>query len=143
MCYNGVDAQADGARRHRGTEAMDMDRRFTALRIIGTIMKILAWTALILGFLLAILVLILGIALDEPLGMLDVNLEGALLGVAGFVILLLLAVLSFLFLYGFGEFLFVFLSIEESARRVAYIQQQEYAASVPVFPPTPVIPDFE
>ena len=120
-----------------------MDRRFAALRIIGTILKILGWTALILGFLLAVLALVLGIALREPLAMLDVNVEGALLGVAGFVILLLLAVLSFLFLYGFGEFLFVFLSIEESARRVAYIQQQEFTANVPVYPPTPAIPDFE
>ena len=45
-----------------------MNRRFTALRVIGTLLKVLAWIALVLGFLVAALLLILGLTVQRPLG---------------------------------------------------------------------------
>ena len=118
------------------------DRRFTALRVIGTIFKILALTSLILGVLFAFLALILGITLREPLGVLDLDLGGALFGVAGFVVMLISAVLLFLSFYGLGEFFYVFLSIEESSRRTAYIVQQQYASYQAAFIPPPPTADY-
>jgi hypothetical protein len=103
-----------------------MNRRFTALRVIGTFLKVLAWIALILGLLTAVLLLILGLTLQKPLGIIDFELGGALVGVVGFVVVLISSVIGFLFLYAAGEFLYVVLSIEDSARRAAYFAQEQY-----------------
>jgi len=104
-----------------------MDRRFAALRVIGSIFKVLGWIGLILGVLLALAALVLGFTVQDAFGLIDLTRGGPLVGLAGFVVILTLSIVSFLALYGFGEFLFVFLSIEESARRTAYILQMEYA----------------
>jgi len=118
------------------------DRRFTALRVIGTIFKILAWTALVLGVLFAFSALIIGITLREPLGALNLDLGGALFGIAGFIVMLISSILLFLSFYGLGEFFYVFLSIEESSRRTAYIVQQQYAAYQAAFVPPPPTGDY-
>ena len=119
-----------------------MNRRFTALRVIGTLLKVLAWIALVLGFLAAALLLVLGLTLQRPLGIIDFELGGTLIGVVGFVTVLLSAVMAFLFLYAAGEVLYAVLSIEDSARRAAYFaqeqyrtQQQAYAAQFPTYVP--------
>lgn len=103
-----------------------MNRRFTALRVIGTFMKVLAWIALILGFLSSVLLLILGLTLQEPLGIIDLELGGALAGVVGFVLVLVSSVTAFLFLYAGGDFVYVLLSLEDSARRMAYFSQETF-----------------
>ncbi len=121
-----------------------MDRRFTALRIIGTVFKILAWISLIFGLLGAIGMLIVGFTLSDQEGPLGLNLGGPLAGIAMFVVVLILAVVGFLTLYAVGESVYVFLSIEENTRRTAYIVQQQYATyqgRIPAPPPTPDYPD--
>jgi hypothetical protein len=115
-----------------------MSRRFTALRVIGTLFKVLAWIDLILGLLVAILVLVLGLAVRLPLDIVDLERSGALVGVAAFVLILIVAVLLFLFLYAAGEFLYVFLSIEENTRRIAYYTQEQYRSQEPAYPAAPV-----
>lgn len=109
-----------------------MKRRFTALRVIGTLLKILAWIILILGVLAAALLLIVGITLEQPLGI-DIELGGALIGVVGFVAVLISAVVSFLFLYAAGELLYAFLAVEDNVRRAAYFAQEQYRAQLQAY----------
>lgn len=103
-----------------------MDRRFLALRVIATIVKILAWLALGLGLLLAILVLVASFLVAGDSGFLGLGFGDPLAGVAAFVAILILAVLFFLLLYASSEFIYLFLSIEENTRRTAYLFQQQY-----------------
>jgi len=111
-----------------------MDRRFTALRVVGTVSKVFAWISLMLGILLAILVLVLGFTMQLPQALLGMEQGGALVGLAGFVIILLSALLLYLAFYAGGEFLYLFLSIEENTRRSAYIAQQQYLTGQAVVP---------
>ena len=114
-----------------------MDRRFMALRIIATVFKILAWLALIFGLLGAIGALLIGFTLSGQEGLLGLNLSGPLAGIAIFVVSLIVAIISFLLLYTFAEFIYLFLSIEENTRRTAYLAQQQVAAQQPVYAPSP------
>jgi hypothetical protein len=120
-----------------------MDRRFTALRVIGTIFKVLAWIALILGILAAIGSLLLGFTLTNQLGITGLDVGGPLAGVALFVIILIVAILKFLFLYAGGEFLYLFLSIEENSRRAAFFMQQQYGYRQDEYGAPPAVPDYE
>lgn len=114
-----------------------MDRRFTALRIIGTVFKILAWISLIFGILGAIGMLILGFTLSGMEGPLGLDLGGPLAGLAMFLVTLIIAAVSFLALYAVGESVYLLLSMEENTRRAAYFIQQQYASSYqPVYPPS-------
>jgi hypothetical protein len=121
-----------------------MDRRFTALRIIGTVFKVLAWIVLISGLLGAIGMLVLGFTFTGQEGPLGLNLGGPLAGVGLFVASLILASFGFLTLYAVGESVYVFLSIEENTRRTAYIAQQQYTTYQGGYPSAPSSPqDYE
>lgn len=122
-----------------------MDRRFTALRVIGTVFKILAWITLILGLLGAIGMLIVGFTLSGTEGPLGLNVGGPLAGIAMFFVVLIIAILSFLSLYAVGESVYLLLSIEENTRRSAYILQQQYTSTYQAgYPPSaPPPPDYE
>ncbi len=122
-----------------------MDRRFTALRIIGTVFKILAWISLIFGLLGAIGLLILGFTLSGQETLLGLDLGGTMAGIAMFVVVLVVAMFSFLSLYAIGESVYLFLSIEENTRRTAYIIQQQYSTTslqTPYAAPA-TTPDYE
>lgn len=122
-----------------------MDRRFTALRIIGTVFKILAWISLIFGLLGAVGMLILGITLSGQQALLGLDLGGTMAGIAMFVVLVVISMFSFLSLYAIGESVYLFLSIEENTRRTAYIMQQQYSSTsfqAPYAAP-PTAPDYE
>jgi uncharacterized membrane protein YuzA (DUF378 family) len=106
-----------------------------ALRIIATVFKILAWLALIFGILGAIGALLLGFTLSGQEGLFGLNLTGPLAGIAMFVVSLIVAFISFLQLYAFAEFIYLFLSIEENTRRTAYLTQQQYASQQPAYAP--------
>jgi len=121
-----------------------VDRRFTALRIIGTVFKVLAWIGLILGLLGAIGTLILGFTLSGQQGFLGLDLGSPILAsIAMFVFALIVAVINFLILYAVGESVYVFLSIEENTRRTAYILQQQYMSYQGSYPSAAASPrDF-
>lgn len=106
-----------------------MDRRFTALRVIGTVLKILGWISLLLGLLGAIGALILGFTLSSQQVAFGLNLGGPMAGIAIFAVLLVISVFSFLSLYAIGESVYLFLSIEENTRRTAYILQQQFSST--------------
>ena len=115
-----------------------MDRRFTALRVIGTVFKILAWISLILGLVTAVGILVLGFTVSGQSGLLGIDLGGSLAGVAMFVVFVIIAVFGFLSLYAIGESVYLFLSIEENTRRTAFLAQQQhtsYQAPYAVPPP--------
>jgi lipopolysaccharide export LptBFGC system permease protein LptF len=120
-----------------------MDRRFTALRVIGTILKVLAWIALIFGLLAAIGSLVLGFTLNNQLGISGLDVGGPLAGIALFVVILVIAILQFLFLYAAGEFLYLFLSIEENSRRTAFFLQQQYTLQQGGYVAPPPMPDYD
>jgi hypothetical protein len=120
-----------------------MDRRFTALRVIGTILKILAWIALIFGILAAIASLVLGFTLNDQLGITGLDVGGPLAGIALFVVVLVIAILQFLLFYAAGEFFYLFLSVEENSRRTAYFVQQLYTAQSRSYVPPPPMPDYD
>lgn len=114
-----------------------MERRFTALRVIGTIFKILAWTSLIFGLLAAVAMLVLSLMLGGEQGPLGLTVGGPLTGIAMVVVTAISTVIGFLLLYAVGESVYVFLSIEENTRRTAYIAQQQYTSYPASYPPTP------
>lgn len=114
-----------------------MDRRFTSLRVIGTIFKILAWISLILGLILAVGLLILGLTLSGEPGLLGLSLSGPLAGLAMFVALTITSVFGFLVLYAIGESVYLFLTIEENTRRAAILAQQQYASNQAPFASPP------
>ena len=121
-----------------------MDRRFTALRVIGTVFKILAWISLILGLITAIGVLVLGFTLSSESGLLGLNLGGSLAGMAMFVVFIIVAVFAFLTLYAIGESVYLGLSIEENTRRSAFLAQQQYTSSYQApYPPPMTQSDLE
>lgn len=121
-----------------------MEKRFRVLRIIGTIWKVLAWVALIVGVLASIGILltsILGGGMMEQFGLEYGQTPGASLafslvgGVIGFVVLLVITILYFLLLYAVGELIYLLLAIEENTRLAAQWIQARSAA--PVYPAAP------
>lgn len=114
-----------------------MDRRFMALRIVGTIFKILAWITLVVGLLVAAFMLVAGFALSDQIGLLSLDVGGPLAGITGFIVALITAVVNFLLLYAVGEAVYVFLSIEENTRRTAYVMQQQLVVQQSAYAPPP------
>ena len=112
-----------------------MSRQFTALRIVGTILKILGWVVLIVGILAAIAALVFGFALTDQFGIPGIDVGGPLSGIAGFVVAVLAAIINFLVFYAAGEAVYLFLCIEENTRRTAYFVQQQYSPPEPVYAP--------
>ncbi|HSJ58849.1 MAG TPA: hypothetical protein VLC95_16810 [Anaerolineae bacterium] len=117
-----------------------MDRRFTALRVIGTVFKILGWISLILGLLAAVGALIAGLTMggQEWFGF---NLGGPLAAIAAFIVALIISIFNFLALYAVGDAIYLALAIEENTRRSAYMMQQQYMAYQPPYPAQPGVYD--
>jgi hypothetical protein len=114
-----------------------MDKRFMALRIVGSIFKILAWITLVIGLLVAAFMLVAGFALSDRLGIVSLDVGGPLAGITAFIVALIATVVNFLILYAFGEAVYLFLSIEENTRRTAYIMQQQHVAQQTTYSPSP------
>lgn len=114
-----------------------MARQFMALRVVGTIFKVLAWLVLILGLLGAAGGLIFGFAVTDELGIAGLDIGGPLVGIATFVVAVVVAILNFLLLYAVGEVIYLSLCIEENTRRTAYLLQQQTMPPEPAYsPPT-------
>ena len=97
-----------------------MERKFTALRIIGTTWKVLAWIALVVGVLAAVGVLLMGILGGPrmprhiPVPTRSSWAAGVAGGIVGFVAVLIATIIYFLLMYAVGELLYLALSIEEN-----------------------------
>ncbi len=109
-----------------------MQKRFRALRVIGTIFKVLAWIDLGLGILGAIGVLVLSVlggmqawgAFGEREGVLQGLAAGGLLGLGFALGILLLTLFYFLTLYATGEAIYLALAIEENTREAALLLRE-------------------
>jgi hypothetical protein len=113
-----------------------MEKKFTALRVIGTIFKVLAWISLIFGLLGGVGGLIVGITAGSQEGLLGLGLDlgGPLAGIAMFIVTLIVAIIYFLMLYAIGESIYLFLAMEENTRRMAYLMQYQYTEQQSAYP---------
>jgi hypothetical protein len=103
-----------------------MEKRFRALRFIGTLYKILAWISLVGSILFSLFLVIGGVAGglgaasgQGDNGMLGLPIAGAVGGILGGVVAMLVGLLYFLLLYAISEAIYVVLSIEENTRMTA------------------------
>ncbi|HID89663.1 MAG TPA: hypothetical protein EYP52_08150 [Anaerolineae bacterium] len=109
-----------------------MEKRFRVLRIIGTLYKVLAWIALVGGILAAFGVLLVSLigGVSMPRGAGFPRFGGALAGVGGFLVSLLMAVIYFIAFYGIGELIYLFIAIEENTREMAlWVRSQQASAA--------------
>ncbi|MGQ9598314.1 MAG: hypothetical protein ACUVWZ_02750 [Anaerolineae bacterium] len=120
-----------------------MEKRFTALRIIGTVLKVLAWVILVFGVIGAIITLLAGVSLGGPRELPGLGrTEGLLGGLAMFFVVLISAIVGFLFYYAAGEAVYLLLAIEENTRRTAYFFQQQVSTRQASYPPPGVPPSY-
>jgi len=103
-----------------------VQKRFRALRIIGTLYKVLAWIALLLGALMGLLLIVggglSGLLTSDARGL--GGIEGALAGGIGGVGFLIAGIVYFIALYALGEFIYLFLTIEENTRETSILLRQ-------------------
>ena len=104
-----------------------MEKKYRALRLISTVIKVFAWIALIGGILGAIAVLLIGIfgggiaiggASSEYAGMMGAT--SVVGGILASVAILIGAVLLFVIDYAMSEFIDVQIAIEQNTREAAY-----------------------
>ncbi len=96
-----------------------MGNKFRMLRIVSTILKILAWLVLVLGVLGGCATLVLGLAGGSSARGEFGPLAGLLSGAVGGVVLILFALLYFLFIYAYGELISLLIALEENTRLTA------------------------
>ena len=100
-----------------------MEKRFRALRIIGTIYKIFAWIILVFGVLTALIYLVVALIGGAAAVGRDYSglAAGGVIGVVFGVVILLYAAILFLVLYGAGEAIFLALAVEENTRETTLL----------------------
>jgi len=126
-----------------------MEKKFRVLRIVGTIWKVLAWIALIVGFLASVGMLLMSIFGGEmmnrfmPLEQMPwaPRLFGVAGGIVSFLISLVVTLIYFLLFYAIGELIYLLLAIEENTRLTPQFVQARPAPQSPLapraFPPPP------
>ena len=120
-----------------------VEKRFRVLRVIGTIYKILGWIILVVGVLTSLGILLAGLlggagmtqfmSRNSQLGGL---MGGVLGGLIASVVSFVLTLVYFVFVYGMGELIYLFLAIEENTRATsAWVGRWLQAPAVPPTPP--------
>lgn len=112
-----------------------MEKKFTVLRIIATMWKIVAWIALVVGVIVSVGVLLTGILGGTMMRQIVPVPEGASWaygvagGIVGFVVILIATIIYFLLMYALGELIYLFLAIEENtrqaSRQIQWLAQQD------------------
>ena len=119
-----------------------MEKKFRVLRLIGTIWKILAWVALIVGVLVSIGMLLTSVLgggimgqLGQQAGGMPSWAFGVMGGIVGFIVSLMLTVIYFLTMYAVGELIYLLIAVEENTRLAAqWIQARSAPAPYPAAP---------
>lgn len=110
-----------------------MAEPFRALRLAAVIARIFGWVLFILGVALAILVATLGF-LQRATGMpglmfgswqVPTYLANPITGFIVGIVILILAILQFIGLFAFGEWILLFLTIEHNTREMVYYLRGE------------------
>jgi hypothetical protein len=113
-----------------------VEKRFRALRIIGTFMKVIAWIVLALGILGGLAFIVFGgfgAANYGDGGALN-TLEGFLAGGIGGLGIMIMSAIYFVALYASGESIYLLIAVEENTRETALLLKQ---AAQPVSQPVP------
>jgi hypothetical protein len=106
-----------------------VEKKFTVLRIIGTLWKIVAWIVLVVGVVASVGVLLTGILGGPMMRRMVPVPEGAswMYGVAGgiigFIAALVSTIVYFLLMYAVGELIYLLLAIEENTRQASQHMQ--------------------
>lgn len=95
-----------------------MVAKFRVLRIVSTILKILAWIVLVIGVLGGCAVLVFGIVGGSNARELG-PLAGLLGGTFGGLIAIFVALFYFLIIYAYGELISLLIALEENTRLTA------------------------
>ncbi|HRW05005.1 MAG: hypothetical protein KDE53_14970 [Caldilineaceae bacterium] len=100
---------------------MSVPKRFGVLRLVGTLLKVIAWIVLIFSILGAIgLVLVGNSGIELPLEQfIDPALTGSAQGIIAGIALLIFGLIYFLIFYASGESLHLQLAVEENTRLTA------------------------
>lgn len=93
-----------------------MQPRFTALRIIGSIFRILGWLVMIVAMFFGVLMIVAGVMGTAEL--LGLSLPG---GVLAGLLVIFYGLLGALVLIGAGEVIYLLLAIEENTRATAIL----------------------
>jgi hypothetical protein len=103
-----------------------VEKRFTVLRIIAAIYKVLGWIILVVGTLVSLGIFISGLIggagmaqfmqRNAPLGPL---MGGVLGGLVAGAFSFLLTLIYFVFTYGVGEIIYLFIAVEENTRAMS------------------------
>ncbi len=118
-----------------------MPKKFKTLRLVALLYKILAWVILIGGILLALFAVIVGAlqgraGIPSPL-LADVpvlsQLSGLLSGLILGVIILLFALVQFVFVYASSEVIHLGLAVESNTQKTAH-----YLSGEDTIPPPPM-----
>lgn len=97
-----------------------METRFRSLRIIGTILKVIAWIALVGGIVAGVALTLLALVGRADGGALRFAPGTIFGGLFGGVMIAGMALLHFLVLYATGDAIFLALAIEENTREAAH-----------------------
>jgi len=100
-----------------------MEKRFRALRIIGTIYKVFAFIVLLLGVGVGLIYLVVGLIGGASAYSRDASFAalGGVVGIVGGIAIVIYAAIVFLILYGAGEAVFLVLAVEENTRETNMI----------------------
>jgi len=101
---------------------MSVPKRFGVLRLVGTLLKIVAWILLVVSILGAIgLVLVgnSGLVVPTTLLPIDMSAMGQMQGVFAGLALLVIGLIYFMILYASGESVHLQLAVEENTRLTA------------------------
>jgi hypothetical protein len=115
---------------------MSVPQRFGVLRLIGTLLKVVAWIVLVSSIVLALLVGLAFPVARQFAG--DAGLQPDLLalgsagGLIAGVLLMLAGVVIFLICYAAGENIFLRLAIEENTRMTAALLLRSAGTADPV-----------
>ena len=101
-----------------------METKYKALRFVATIYKIFAWIFLVLGILGLPGGVIGGLIISPNYGYAPG--PGSLLGLGAGIILVLLGVLLFIVFLSFGQFIYVFMDIEDNTRKAYLLMEEKY-----------------
>lgn len=115
-----------------------VQKRFRALRIIGTFFKIFAWIALLGGALGGVALIVggglSGVSVADQESITGI-LTGAMVGSIGGLVLLIIGAIYFLVFYAIGDTIYLFLTIEENTRDTSLLLRQISQASTQSAPP--------
>ena len=95
-----------------------MEKRFRALRFIGTFLKVVAWIYLVGSIIMALIVVIAGASAGSQMFP-TLNIDGALVGIVTGLGVIIAGIAGFIAYYAAGESIYVMIAIEENTRLTA------------------------